>query len=61
MTTIIIFELNHILDGFLIFREFQMDKIKHLESIFNQFIQFGITLSRVLPTQFQEIKENYQN
>ena len=29
--------------------------------ICNQFIQFGITLLRGFPTQFQEIKENYQN
>ena len=34
ITRFIIFELKHILDKFIIFKEFQMDKIQNLESIY---------------------------
>ena len=34
ITRFIIFKLKHILDKFIIFKEFQMDKIQNLESIY---------------------------
>ena len=34
ITKFIIFELKHVLDKFIIFKEFQMDKIQNLESIY---------------------------
>ena len=46
--------------GFLFSDNFWCKKIqKTWNQILNQFKQFGITLLRWLPTQFQEIKENY--
>ena len=60
----VIFELNHNLARFPYFKRIEnlkWAKYKIQNQFLNHFTQFGIILLRQFPTQFHEIKENYQN
>ena len=57
ITKFIIFELKHILDKFIIFKEFQMDKIQNLESIYT----IWYYLIKGVPNTISEKKQNHRN
>ena len=57
ITKFIIFELKHILDKFIIFKEFQMDKIQNLESIYT----IWYYLIKGVPNTVSEKKQNHRN